>query len=260
MAVLSLEFNLHYKCRVEDLFGLKGHDEIWRDSILSLESAREQGISDLHFENLQTLMANRVKGYFCLDSMTPISDPNNCDSRVIASLKSRGGIVGSFLAFRSLVRSKRIAKGLAVSYPLPAIQIRCGDLETELAGLSRTMQKRAEWVVFSDCDASRLLQKHSDEQILHLKINFSGSRSAKDLDDLLEISGHSQVFLLRLSHKHRVSGFGVLAMTIWMSRSPLSHILSGKFFEPYIHLARISPKLAAASLVLALVFPLRPIR
>lgn len=255
-AVLSLEFNQSYKTSIPELLGIDAENHLVGSDVLSLDSAVGQGLAAHHIENLQTLIGANVRGYFCLDSMAHISDPGKSDSRVIASLKSRGGIIGSYLFFRTLTRLEKFAVALNKSYPLTAIQIRCGDLKTEEAGLARILEKREERAVFSDCDARELLEKHGKTNSFHSKLSISGARSSQDLDDLLEMAAHSQVFLLKLSHKHRVSGFGVLALTIWMAKSPLRHILNRKFLAPYWQLWSISPKLAAASFVLAVLQPI----
>lgn len=257
-AVLSLEFNRSYRISLPALLGLEAESQLGGSEILSLDSALDQGLTAQQIENLGTLMDARIRGYFCLDSMAQISEPGKSDSRVIASLRSRGGIIGSYLFFRTLTRLEKFAGALNKSYPLPAIQVRCGDLKTEEAGLARILEKREEWAVFSDCDARELLKKHGNQKTFNLRLRTSGERSSQDLDDLLEMPAHAQVFLLELSNKHRVSGFGVLALTIWMAKSPLRHIVNGKFLAPYWQLWTISPKLAAASVVLAVFRPIRP--
>jgi hypothetical protein len=256
-AVLSLEFNRSYETKVSELLELNSGYQAGDSEILSLDSATEQGLTPQNIENLRTLMDNRIKGYFCLDSMSQISDPEYSDARVIASLKSRGGVIGSFLFFRRLVSVEKFSAALRAAHPLPALQIRCGDLSTEMTGLAEIVEKREEWVVFSDCDARELLQQQSQTKTFHWQLSASGERSSQDLDDLLEMAAHSQVFLLKLNHKHRVSGFGVLALTIWMAKSPFKHVISGKFLAPYWQLWKISPKLAAASLALSIFLPLR---
>lgn len=256
-AVLSLEFNQSYKTSMFELLGLEAENQMVGSDVLSLDSAVGHDLAAHHIENLQTLIHANVRGYFCLDSMVQISHPKKSDSRVLASLRSRGGIIGSYLFLRSLTRLEKFAVALNKSYPLTAIQVRCGDLKTEEAGLARILEKREEWVVFSDCDARELLKKHGKSKNFHWKLSTSGDRSSQDLDDLVEMAAHSQVFLLKLDHKHRVSGFGVLALTICMAKSPLRQILNGKFLAPYWQLWRISPKLAVASLVLAVLRPIR---
>lgn len=257
-AVLSLEFNQSYKTSMLELLDLEAENQLVESEVLSLDSAVDQGLAAHHIENLQTLIDADVRGYFCLDSMVQISDPKQSDSLAIASLRSRGGIIGSYLFLRTLTGLEKFSLALNKSYPRAAIQVRCGDLETEEAGLTRILEKREEWVVFSDCDARELLKKHGKSRIFHWRLSTSGDRSLQDLDDLLEMAAHFQVFLLKLNHKHRVSGFGVLALTIWMAKSPLRQILNGKFLAPYWQLWRISPKLAAASFVLAVLRPISP--
>ena len=258
IAILSLDFNRHYKTTISELFTASGICLRPNNSIRELSNLPPNSFLAVR-ENLQKLMQPGFIGYFDLDNNDRVYNPSTSPARFLAQINSRGGVVNSFSFLRENISIENESHVYSARRATPALHLRCGDVEVNMLQLKEVLGRSKTWILFSDCDVRNFLAQKNADFLLDslIFIEASSTRSASDLTALLELARQDQIFLSTSLARSKISGFGVLALTLWLSLNPMPKLLSGKFLFPYIYLFRANPLAALSSFVVALVAPIR---
>ena len=251
--ILSLDFNRHYQTTVSDLFNSSGLNFRNNNSISELSNLPADAFSTVR-DNLKKLMKPGFIGYFDLESHARVYNPSTSNARFLAQINSRGGVLNSFSFLLKNISLEVDSHDISTRLGVPALHLRCGDVQVNMLALKKVLGRSKTWVLFSDCDVRNFLAQNNADFLMDslVFIADSSTRSASDLTSLIEMASQDQLFLSTSLARTKSSGFGVLALTLWLSTNTWPKLLSGRFFHPYFYLFRANPVAAMTSFVLAL--------